>query len=43
MSARWIMRIIGILMLLGFFLVFAYMQKRLVELQRTRPPATSTR
>ena len=43
MSARWLVRIIGILMLLGFFLLFAHMQRRLLEIQKTRtPPATGT-
>jgi hypothetical protein len=36
---RWIIRVIGILMLVGFMLIFVYMQKRLVELQQMRQPA----
>ena len=32
----WIVRIFGILMIVGFFLLFAYMQKRLVDIQNTR-------
>ena len=41
---RWLVRMIGILMILGFLLIFAYLQKRLLELQqRTRPAPASTR
>ena len=40
----WIVRIIGVLMLLGFFILFASLQRRLVEMQgRTPPAATTTR
>jgi hypothetical protein len=43
MSGRWVIRIVGILMLLGFLMLFAHMQRRLVEMQKTRrPPATTT-
>jgi hypothetical protein len=33
---RWIVRIIGILMLLGFLLLFAHLQSRLVQLQQNQ-------
>ena len=43
MSSRWVVRIVGILMLLGFLLIFAHMQRRLIEMQKMRkPPATTT-
>ena len=31
---RWTVRMVGILMILGFLLIFAYLQKRLIELQQ---------
>ena len=42
---KWAVRIFGILLLLVFLLLFANLQKQLVQLQRGRanPPATSTR
>lgn len=44
MNARWVARIVAVIILLVFFLVMANLQRRLIELQRTRkPPATSTR
>ena len=43
MNARWVIRIIGIVMVVVMLLVLASLQKRLAEIQRTRPPATSTR
>ena len=38
----WIVRLIGVLMLLGFFILFASLQRRLVEMQGRKPPATTT-
>jgi hypothetical protein len=43
MSGRWMVRIIGIVMVIALLLLLANLQKRLVEIQRTRPDATSTR
>lgn len=46
MSSRWIARFVALLMLLGFFLLFANLQTKLLRLQqqsRRTPPATSTR
>lgn len=43
MNPRWIARIAGILLLLAFLLLLANLQSRLVEMQRTRSPVTSTR
>ncbi|HEV8661252.1 MAG TPA: hypothetical protein VGS96_21820 [Thermoanaerobaculia bacterium] len=44
MNARWIARIIGILMLIGFIMLLANLQRRLIEIRQTRRPApTSTR
>ncbi len=44
MNVRWIARILGIILLLLFFVVMANLQRRLVELQHVRKPAaTSTR
>ncbi len=41
---RWFVRIFGLLMILGFLLIFAYLQKRLIEIQhRTRPAPASSR
>lgn len=43
MSSRWTVRIIGLVMLIAMLLLLASLQKRLIEIQRTRrPPATST-
>ncbi len=39
MNARWLARIIGILMLLGFILLMAHLQRRLIEIQKMRKPA----
>ena len=36
---RWTVRMVGILMILGFLLIFAYLQKRLIELQQRQRPA----
>lgn len=33
---RWVVRLIGIVMLLVFLILFAHLQRRLIELQRTR-------
>lgn len=41
MSGRWIARFIAVLMLLGFFLLFANLQTRLLRIQQQRPAATS--
>jgi hypothetical protein len=38
----WLFRIIGILMLLGFLLLFANLQRRLEQMQGERPPAATT-
>ncbi len=44
MNLRWAARIIGIILLLAFFVVMANLQRRLIEMQRVRkPPATTTR
>lgn len=40
--AIWIVRILGLLMLLGFMLLFMNLEQRLVRMQGTRPPATTT-
>ncbi len=42
MNVRWAARIIGIILLLLFFVVMANLQRRLVELQRVRKPAATT-
>ena len=42
-NARWVIRIIGIVMVIAMLVLLASLQKRLVEIQRTRPAATSTR
>lgn len=43
-NARWVARIVAVIILLVFFIVMASLQRRLIELQRMRkPPATSTR
>ena len=38
----WIVRLLGVLMLLGFFILFAYMQRRYMEMQQVRTPAPAT-
>jgi hypothetical protein len=38
----WIVRIFGILMLLGFLMMFAYLQRQYARMQGERPPATQT-
>ena len=43
MSRIWIVRLIGILMILGFLLLFAHLQTRLMQLQQQRPANTTTR
>ena len=42
MSGRWMIRIIGIVMIIAMLLLLANLQKRLVEIRRTRPAATTT-
>ena len=42
MNARWAARIIGIFMLIAFFIVMLTLQKKLVQMRNSRPPATST-
>lgn len=42
MSRIWIVRLIGILMIVGFLLLFAHLQKRLVQLQQQQRPAGTT-
>jgi hypothetical protein len=39
--SKWIVRMIGILMILGFMMLFLHLQRRLLEMQRnqTAPPA----
>jgi hypothetical protein len=36
----WIVRIFGILMVLAFLMMFAYMQRQYARMQSDRPPAT---
>ena len=44
MSARWMIRIIGIIVVIAMLLLLANLQRRLAEIQRTnRAAATSTR
>ena len=38
---KWVWRMIGILMLVLFMALFAQMQRRLMEIQQQRPPASS--
>lgn len=40
MNRIWIVRLIGILMIVAFLLLFAHLQTKLVRLQQQRPPAT---
>lgn len=40
MSTKWIARIVGLLMLLAFFIIMANMQRKLVEMQRMQQDAT---
>jgi len=42
-SRIWIVRLIGVLMIVGFLLLFAHLQTRLVQLRQQQRPATSTR
>ena len=39
---RWAYRILALLMLLGFALVFAHLHRQLVLMQRARQPAATT-
>jgi hypothetical protein len=41
-NIRWAARIVGVLLLLVFFLVMANLQRRLVEMRHTRKPAATT-
>jgi hypothetical protein len=41
-NVRWAARILGIILLLVFFVIMASLQRRLVELQHTRKPAATT-
>ena len=44
MNTRWVARIIGIIMVIGFLLLLANLQKKLVEMQQLQGTApTSTR
>ena len=40
---RWMIRILGIVMLVVFTIVFVNLYNRLATLQRSRPPAAQTR
>ncbi len=47
MSTKWIARIVGLLMLLAFFIIMANLQRKLVEMRQTQqdapvPATTST-
>ena len=42
MNSRWTARVIGILMLIGFLLLLAHLQKRLIEMQRMQRATTTT-
>ncbi len=42
MSRIWIVRLLGILMIVGFLLLFAHLQTRLVQLQQQQRPANTT-
>jgi hypothetical protein len=42
MSGRWIARIVGLIMLLVFFILMANLQRRLIEMERGRPMRTTT-
>lgn len=39
---RWVVRFIGILLLLGFMLLFQHLQRQLVRIQREQAPVTTT-
>jgi len=39
---RWTARVVGLIMLIMFLLLFANLQKRLVELQKARGAQTAT-
>jgi hypothetical protein len=43
MSRIWIIRLIGILMIVAFLLLFAHLQTRLLQMQQQRPAAGSAR
>lgn len=42
MSSRWVVRIIGIVMIIGMLLLLASLQKRLIEIERTRHASTTS-
>jgi hypothetical protein len=42
MSARWVARILGVLMLVVFLMLMANLQKRLMEIQNRQPVRTTT-
>lgn len=42
MSRIWIVRLLGILMIVGFLLLFAHLQTRLVQLQQQQRPVNTT-
>lgn len=43
-NSRWIARIVGVLILLAFFLLMAHLQSRLLQMRpQDRPASTSTR
>ena len=39
---RWVVRFLGILLLLGFMLLFMHLQRQLVRIQREQAPVTTT-
>lgn len=39
---RWVVRFVGLLILLGFALLFMHLQRQLVRLQREQAPVTTT-
>jgi len=39
---RWAVRILGLFLLLAFLLLFAHLQRQLVELQKTRGTGSQT-
>ena len=39
---RWLIRFIGILLLLAFALLFMHLQRQLVKIQREQAPVTTT-
>jgi hypothetical protein len=39
---RWIVRLVGVLLLLGFLLLFVHLRRQLERLQREQAPVTTT-